>query len=56
MGEEHNFFYLASDWALDTAVGLAALEVGALHKVLLSGISEEAIVKEEVDSHGNALL
>ncbi len=56
MGEENNFFYLASDWALDTAVGLAALEVGALHKVLLSGISEEAIVKEEVDSHGNALL
>ncbi len=56
MGEENIFFHLASDWALDTVFGHAPLEVGALHKVLLSGISEEAIVKEVVDSHVNALL
>ena len=56
MGDGNNFFHRENEWALYTALGNAALKLGAVHKVVLSGISEEAIVKEIVESHINALL
>lgn len=56
MGEGNNFFHRENEWALYSALGNAALKVGAVHKVVLSGLSEDTIVKEVMDSHVNALL